>query len=82
MQIPVGSTLDPYDVELTIVHELLHLHFSAWDLLFDEGDQAVIFLEQAVHNLSSALVAADRNDRAWTNFPELGSVQDLGCVVR
>jgi hypothetical protein len=76
-----SAWLDPYDLELTIVHELIHLHLASWALLFDEGDQANLFLEQAVHALSSTFVAADREDRPWSNFPEDGSVQDTRSVV-
>lgn len=76
------SWLDPYDFELTIIHELLHLHFAPWALLFEEGDQSNLFLEQAVHVLSSTLLAADRGNRHWQNFPELCSVQDPPSMVR
>ncbi len=77
-----SAWLDPYDIELTIVHELLHLHFAPWALLFEEGDQANLFLEQTVHTLSSTLIAADRGNRHWRNFPELCGVQDPRPMVR
>ena len=74
--------LDPYDFEVTIVHELLHLHLAPWALLFEEGDQANLLLEQTVHLLSSTFVAADRHNEHWENFSEICSVQDTSCVVR
>ncbi len=57
--------LTPYDLELTFVHELCHLHLAPWAMLYDEDDQSSeILLEQAVHAFSKALVEADR--RVWS----------------
>lgn len=48
--------INPYDIELTLVHELTHLHLAPWNQYFAEGDQeAELFLEQAVHALSTSL---------------------------
>jgi hypothetical protein len=59
------SWLNQYDLELTLVHELLHIHFVPWSLLYPEGDQAELFLEQTVHVLSTTLVQAARLEGVW-----------------
>ena len=74
--------VEQYDLELTIVHELLHLHLDGWAQLIGEGDQGVVLLEQTVHALSSVLLAADRRNPRWENFPEFCSVQDPRYMVR
>lgn len=48
----------PPDVELTVVHELLHLQFALVDDL-STGTKEDLF-EQAIHDISSALVNLDR----------------------
>lgn len=45
-----------YDLECTLVHELLHLHFIAWDT--EDGTPEDTALEQAITTLSRALVMA------------------------
>lgn len=50
---------DPhYDQERTLVHELLHLHFLAWET--ESGTPADTALEQALTALARALVALHR----------------------
>lgn len=50
---------DPeYDQERTLVHELLHLHFLAWDTA--SGTPEDTALEQAIWAISRALVVAYR----------------------
>lgn len=57
--------INAYDMELTLVHELVHLHVAPWALLYESGDHSEILLEQAVHTLSTSLVEADRRSGTW-----------------
>jgi hypothetical protein len=51
-----------YDPELTLVHELTHLHLAPWNIYFSADDQdAELLLEQAVHALSTSLYQGWRN---------------------
>jgi hypothetical protein len=50
--------LPPIDTELTVVHELVHVHIEGFYRDYDS-----VAMEQAVHALSSALVALDRAAR-------------------
>ena len=45
------------DVEYTVVHELVHIHFAVFDDL--EGPADTLY-EQWIHRLASALLALDR----------------------
>ncbi|WP_416149421.1 hypothetical protein ACM26V_00025 [Salipaludibacillus sp. HK11] len=55
---------DEQDMELTLVHELLHLHFSAIRDLAYELDHYVMFEEQAINKMSQALVHLERTNKA------------------
>lgn len=57
--------ITPFDFELTIVHELMHPHLAPWQLLYENGDQSELLLEQAVHALSKSFIEADRAEGAW-----------------
>ena len=51
-----SSWVCEYDIEQTLVHELVHLHLAPWSRYFDEEDsEAELFLEQTVHALSTSL---------------------------
>lgn len=52
----------PPDVELTVVHELTHLQFALLDDMSLQGLKEDVF-EQAVHDISSALVLLDRRGK-------------------
>lgn len=52
----------PPDVELTVVHELLHLHFALVDDLFSGIKEDL--LEQSIHDISMALIALNRRGDA------------------
>lgn len=53
----------PQDMELTLVHELVHLHFAPlWHVI--KGDVENRFEEQAVNALSLALIALKRSEPA------------------
>jgi hypothetical protein len=49
----------PQDMETTLVHELLHLHFGPFDK-FEEDDARDVASEQAIHAISSALTRVKR----------------------
>lgn len=50
----------PYDLDQTIVHELLHLHFG-W-LGSNDDSRETVCLEQAINALSAAFVRVARRD--------------------
>jgi len=52
------------DMELTLVHELLHLHFSAIRDLAYGIDHYELFEEQAINKMSQALVQLERTNKA------------------
>jgi hypothetical protein len=58
-----GSGLWLQDVEDTVVHEMLHLHFAA--LPRHEGTDHIVF-EQAIVSLTSALLDRDRAPKQQT----------------
>lgn len=58
----------PQDVEGTVVHELLHLHFAAIDDLI-VGNLAGIVLEQAINRIENALTSLDRAKQRTTTQP-------------
>lgn len=45
------------DVEYTVVHELVHVHFAVFDGLKDAEDT---LYEQAIHKMAQALLLLDR----------------------
>lgn len=49
----------PLDMEVTLVHELLHLHFAPFDHS-EKGSPDDIATEQVIHHLSEALVRLKR----------------------
>ena len=50
-----------HDMENTLVHELLHLHFAPISKEFVAGDeQYQLFEEQAIESISSGLIAVER----------------------
>jgi hypothetical protein len=51
--------LDQFDIEYTIVHELLHIHWEAWKAQRVE-EHLMNAEEQAVHCIARALVALHR----------------------
>lgn len=58
----------PYDMEQTLVHELLHLHFSLF-MAKDETPEATA-QEQAINAMATALVTLKRNPKL-PELPEL-----------
>ncbi len=52
----------PQDMEATLVHELLHLHFAPFAAK-EDGSPEDVAQEQAIHALSLALVALKRGER-------------------
>lgn len=48
------------DMELSLVHELLHLHLAPWSP--QEGTEDDVFEEQAIHAMSKAFVELERRD--------------------
>lgn len=50
----------PYDMELVLVHELLHLHFCPFDDCTDVNDLKDIMLERAIEHIARALVDTKR----------------------
>lgn len=60
-----SNWLDPYDVEQTVVHELVHLHLSPWSSLLGDEDTGECLLEQAVNVWSRMLIEADRDHPRW-----------------
>lgn len=55
-----SNSIWPLDHELTLVHELVHLHLAFTDPFIDSHDALNTFLEQAVESLSTALVGLNR----------------------
>lgn len=57
------STIYPQDMEVTLVHELIHLHLS---VLADRRSASIedTILEQAIHALAYSLVGLDRKSNA------------------
>ena len=53
------DTFWPHDMEASLVHELLHLQFCAFDN-FEEGNPLEISLEQSVEQLAVTLVGLKR----------------------
>lgn len=53
-----ASTNFPEDVESSLVHELLHLHFAIFDEEF--GSQMVKLEEVAINAIEKALITLDR----------------------
>ncbi len=53
------DALDEQDMELSLVHELLHLHLAPFDT-FESGSQEEIALEQCIEMISMALVNLER----------------------
>jgi hypothetical protein len=53
----------PQDVEDTVVHELLHLHFS-WFKPRNKAEE--IMLEQAIESIAGALIALKRRKKSIT----------------
>ncbi len=51
------------DMELTLVHELLHLHLAEW------RENTKPFGEQAIHAIAQALIMLDRRDLGLANTP-------------
>lgn len=49
-----------YDMEVVLVHELLHLHFAPIDNCKPADDLETIFLERAVDHIARALVETKR----------------------
>ena len=52
----------PQDMEATLVHELLHLHFAPFDTFKEEGAKDIAS-EQAINAIAWALVSLDRERR-------------------
>ncbi|MBU2701135.1 hypothetical protein Ga0466249_002249 [Sporomusaceae bacterium BoRhaA] len=50
----------PYDMEMVLVHELLHLHFCPFDDCLDSNDLKDIMLERAIEHIARALVETKR----------------------
>lgn len=46
-----------YNLEETLVHEILHVHFSEWENLFTKGDAMPVSSEAGIDAISHALVA-------------------------
>lgn len=51
----------PYDLELTLVHELVHAHFSPF---WDTAESKRVEMEQAIESIAKALVSLKRNGGA------------------
>lgn len=49
-----------YDMEIVLVHELLHLHFCPFDDCTDINDLKDIMLERAIDHIARALVETKR----------------------
>jgi hypothetical protein len=61
---PESERTGHYDSEVTLVHELLHLHFRAWEGEAEESDTAEYRAKEAAIDLTSwALVRLDRGER-------------------
>lgn len=56
------SVIFPWDMEKTIVHELVHVQFAhaARNYDYDYDSKSIVPLEQAVDAIASALIAAKR----------------------
>jgi hypothetical protein len=54
------DTMVPYDDEMTLVHELLHVHFKSSQPEIDEDSLPWQEHERAIHRVSEALVRAYR----------------------
>lgn len=55
-----SNSIWPLDHELTLVHELVHLHLVFTDPFIDSHNALNTLLEQAVESLSAALVGLNR----------------------
>ncbi len=55
---PANNVGDPYDIEQTLVHELVHLHLTDW--INSSGSEERVCEEKAVESLSLALIALKR----------------------
>jgi len=61
---------DPYDMEQTLVHELLHIHFSPWFNWSREQQRMSkteddLYTEQPIERIAWILVEQDRNQRNY-----------------
>jgi len=54
-----SDCMTPYDMEETIVHELLHLHIAPFDNTKDDSLEAIA-LEQCIHALEKAFIRIKR----------------------
>ena len=52
----------PQDQEVTLVHELLHLHYAPFSENFERGSLEHIALEKSIEVTAKALVALKRGD--------------------
>lgn len=50
----------PHDQERSLVHELVHLHLLPLSKSFESGSMELMFEEQAVDLITSALISLDR----------------------
>ncbi len=50
----------PYDMEVVLVHELLHLHFAPIDNCKPTDDLEEIMLERAIEHIAKALIETKR----------------------
>lgn len=57
-----ANPLWPYDMEKTLVHELLHIHFEPLYELTKRNDRAETALEQPIEALAKAIVAMHRSN--------------------
>lgn len=54
-----------YDIEQTLVHELLHLHFAPF--MLNRGDKGYLQQEQAIDLIADGLVGAKRDGISKSN---------------
>ncbi|MBD2771150.1 hypothetical protein [Iningainema tapete] len=62
------DSMRPQDMEETLVHELLHLHFAPLGIENDTPEQ--LAEEQAINALAKALIQFKRSTTPMENFPE------------
>lgn len=58
----VETPQSDYNLEESLVHELLHVHFSEWEDHFPEGDVMPASYEAGIDAVSKALVALKYKD--------------------
>jgi hypothetical protein len=70
----------PQDMERTLVHELLHLHFAPFDAEPDTAES--IAQEQAIDCIATGLVALHRGQRPGVDEASSAMVADLKAEIQ